>query len=74
VFRVPPSVPVMVYRLAVYDRHGACVYSGEGAGAAWDGSFNGHTQPAGVYVWYLEYENPLTNRRQMAKGTVVLVR
>jgi gliding motility-associated-like protein len=74
VFRVPPSVPVMVYRLAVYDRHGACVYSGKGSGAVWDGSFNGHAQPAGVYVWYLEYEDPLTNRREMAKGTVVLVR
>ena len=47
VFRVPPSVPVMVYRLAVYDRLGACVYSGEGAGAVWDGSFNGHAAAGG---------------------------
>jgi gliding motility-associated-like protein len=74
VFRVPPSVPVVVYRLAVYDRLGACMYSGEGAGAAWDGRFNGHAQPAGVYVWMLNYENPLTRRAESAKGTVVLVR
>jgi gliding motility-associated-like protein len=74
VFRVPPSVPVAVNRLAVYDRLGACVYSGEGAGAAWDGRFDGRPQPAGVYVWELEYVNPLTGRAEMAKGTVVLVR
>ncbi len=73
-FRVPPSVPVVVYRLAVYDRLGACVYSGEGAGAAWDGSFNGRRQPAGAYVWVLEYGNPLTKKTEMAKGTVLLVR
>jgi hypothetical protein len=50
------------------------MYSGEGAGAEWDGSFNGRQQPAGVYVWVLEYGNPLTKRTEMAKGTVMLVR
>jgi gliding motility-associated-like protein len=74
VFRVPPLVPVVVYRLAVYDRLGVCVYSAAGADAAWDGRFDGRLQPAGAYVWYLEYENPLTNRKEMAKGTVMLVR
>jgi gliding motility-associated-like protein len=74
VFRVPPSIAVVVNRLAVYDRLGACMYSGEGSGAAWDGRFDGRPQPAGVYVWYLEYVNPLTNRSEMAKGAVVMVR
>jgi gliding motility-associated-like protein len=73
-FRVPPSIPVVVNRLAVYDRIGACMYSAEGSGAAWDGRLDGRMQPAGVYVWYLEYVNPLTNKTGMAKGTVVLVR
>jgi gliding motility-associated-like protein len=73
-FRVPPSVPVVVYQLAVYDRLGACMYSAEGAGAAWDGIFNGRRQPAGQYVWVLSYENPLTKKTEMAKGTVMLLR
>jgi gliding motility-associated-like protein len=73
-FRVPPSISVVVNRLAVYDRIGACMYSAEGSGAAWDGRLDGRMQPAGVYVWYLEYVNPLTNKTEMAKGTVVLVR
>ena len=74
VFRVPPSVPVTVLRLAVYDRLGACVFSAGGSAAGWDGSFNGSRQPAGQYVWMLEYVNPLTKRVEMAKGTVMLVR
>ncbi|HEV3411514.1 MAG TPA: gliding motility-associated C-terminal domain-containing protein [Puia sp.] len=74
VFRVPPTDPVVVDRLAVYDRLGVCVYSAAGAGVGWDGRFNGRAQPAGVYVWELVYENPLTRKTESQKGTVVLVR
>jgi gliding motility-associated-like protein len=74
VFRVPPSVPVVVRGLAVYSRDGLCVFSGAGAGAGWDGKFEGHPQPAGEYVWMLEWVDPLTNRGELSKGTVILVR
>jgi gliding motility-associated-like protein len=74
VFRVPPSVPVVVQRLAVYNREGALMFQAGNAAVGWDGTFNGHAQPAGVYVWELEYVDPLTKRVQMVKGTVVLVR
>jgi gliding motility-associated-like protein len=74
VFRVPPGVPVLVHLLAVYNRDGLCVYSAGGAAAGWDGKFGGHLQPAGQYVWVLDYVNPLTKRDEAAKGTVMLVR
>ena len=74
VFRVPPGIPVQVHLLAVYNRDGLCVYSAGGAAAGWDGKFGGHLQPAGQYVWVLDYVNPLTKRDEAAKGTVMLVR
>ena len=74
VFRVPPSYPVVLRRLAVYDRKGALVFSTENTGEGWDGRFNGHPQPEGVYVWWLEFVNPLTQKEEARKGTVVLVR
>jgi len=74
IFRVPPSVPVAVHLLAVYNRLGACVYSGAGAGAGWDGRFNGHLQSSGEYVWMLVYENPLTKKIETARGVVILAR
>jgi gliding motility-associated-like protein len=74
VFRVPPGVPVEVHLLSVYNREGLCVYSAGGSLAAWDGKVGGHLQPAGQYVWVLDYENPLTRENVMAKGTVILVR
>ena len=73
-FRVPPSVPVEVRLLAVYDRLGARVYSGIGTSAAWDGTFNGRVQSPGSYVWELVYVNPLTHSIETAKGIVLLVR
>ena len=74
VFRVPPSVPVIVHRLAVYNRLGAMVFYTSNTGVGWDGTFNGRPQPAGAYVWWVEYENPVTKQEEMKKGTVVLVR
>jgi gliding motility-associated-like protein len=74
VFRVPPSIPVSIRQLAVYNRQGLMVFSTSNAGVGWDGTFNGHPQPAGVYVWALVYDNPLTKRIESAKGTVMLVR
>lgn len=74
VFRVPPSIPVNVRRLAVYNRQGAMVFTTANASKGWDGSLGGKMQPAGVYVWVIEYDNPLTKRVEMKKGTVVLIR
>jgi gliding motility-associated-like protein len=74
VFRVPPSYPVTLRRLAVYDRKGILVFNTENTGEGWDGNFNGHRQPAGVYVWWLEFDNPLTKHVEARRGTVVLIR
>lgn len=73
-FRVPPQVPISVMHLVVYNRLGGVVFASSNIGAGWDGTFNGHVQPSGEYVWVLEYENPLLKRMDVAKGTVLLVR
>jgi gliding motility-associated-like protein len=73
-FRVPPSVPVTIRQLAVYNRTGLLVFYTTNGGSGWDGNYNGHPQPSGVYVWYVEYNDPLTKNVEMKKGAVVLVR
>jgi gliding motility-associated-like protein len=73
-FRVPPLVPITIRQLTVYNRQGLMVFSTGNVGLGWDGTFNGHPQPAGVYVWEMVYDDPLTNRTESAKGTVMLVR
>lgn len=74
VFRVPPSIPVVIKRFAVYNRAGGLVFYTTNAGEGWDGSYRGHPQPAGVYVWLVEYDDPVTRAVGEKQGTVVLVR
>jgi hypothetical protein len=40
----------------------------------WDGRINGMLQPSGTYVYLLEYTNKDTGKKQILKGTTVLIR
>ncbi|HEX9513578.1 MAG TPA: gliding motility-associated C-terminal domain-containing protein [Puia sp.] len=73
-FRVPPSVPVSVIRFEVYNRWGGLVFTTSNSSIGWDGRSGGKPQPAGVYVWMIEYLNPLTKKPARKNGTVELVR
>ena len=73
-FRVPPLVPITIKSLSVYNRQGLLLFSTSNKGVGWDGTYSGHPQPSGVYVWEMEYDNPLTKRVEFVKGTVLLVR
>jgi gliding motility-associated-like protein len=73
-FRVPPSEPVTVIRLAVYNRWGAIVFATTNSSGGWDGTLNGQAQPTGTYVWQVEYMDLVTKKAVVKSGTVVLVR
>jgi len=73
-FRVPPVVPVKIRRLSVFNRSGAMLFSTENVGVGWDGTVDGVAQPAGTYVWEVEFDNPVTHIGERRKGAVVLVR
>jgi gliding motility-associated-like protein len=74
IFRVPPSVPVTVVRFFVYNRWGVRVFATTSSDGGWDGRWNGKPQPAGVYVWVIEYADPVIKKNVTRNGTVVLVR
>ena len=74
VFRVPPSVPVPIIDFVVYNRWGGRVFSTTSSDEGWDGTYNGKPQPAGVYVWQIEYLDLIIKKPVTKKGTVVLVR
>lgn len=74
VFRIPSALPQKISRFAIYNRWGDLVFSTSDSGAGWDGSFLGNKQPAGVYVWEVEYLDLLTGKPASAHGTVMLIR
>ena len=73
-FRIPPSLAVKIRAFAVYDRWGARVFYTTNSAAGWDGTVGGRPQPVGTYVWMIEYEDLLTGKPALARGTVILVR
>jgi gliding motility-associated-like protein len=74
VFRLPPGVGVQLIRLAVYNRNGERVFMTADPGAGWDGTVRGEKQPAGAYVWEIDYIDLLTRKQVRMNGTVMLVR
>ncbi len=57
----------------VYNRFGKAVFSTTDWTKKWDGTSNGIPQPAGTYIWILNYTNP-DHKRISLKGTTVLLR
>jgi len=57
----------------VYDRMGQLLFATNDWTKKWDGTLHEHPQPAGIYVWFLEYIDA-GGKRQLLKGTTLLVR
>jgi gliding motility-associated-like protein len=74
VFRVPPGIPVTILQMAVFNRQGERVFYTNNVSQGWDGTFNGHPQPMGTYVWFVQYNDPLTKSVAETQGTVILIR
>jgi gliding motility-associated-like protein len=74
VFRVPPGVGVRLVSMAVYNRLGEQVFRSARIDNGWDGTVGGQKQPAGVYIWAVEYVDLLTGKKIRLNGTVMLIR
>jgi gliding motility-associated-like protein len=58
----------------VFNRFGQIIFQTTDWTKKWDGKINGIDQPAGTYVWTLDYTDSSTNAPVSLKGTVVLIR
>ncbi len=58
----------------VFNRFGQLIFETQDWTKKWDGKLNGIDQPAGTYVWYLNYTDTDTHKNVSLKGTTVLIR
>jgi len=58
----------------IYNRFGQVIFETKDWKKKWDGRVNGMLQPSGTYVYLLEYTNKDTGKKQVLKGTTVLIR
>ena len=59
--------------LKVYNRWGNLVYSGQGIGAGWDGTYKNRKVDMDTYYWQMSYID-LYDKQAMMKGSVTVVR
>ncbi|MBL7749623.1 MAG: gliding motility-associated C-terminal domain-containing protein, partial [Chitinophagaceae bacterium] len=61
------------YQLQVFDRNGGIVFKSNSMSKRWNGYYNGAPQPAGVFIYLVDYRD-LQNKPHQQKGTFVLIR
>ena len=74
-FRVYPNngANILSFEMFIYNRNGRQVFHTTDIQKAWDGTYNGHAQPMGTYVYVIQL-NDAEKGLQHTKGTVTLVR
>ena len=58
----------------VFNRFGQLVFESHEWTQKWDGTLHGNREPAGTYVWMLEYTDRDTGKHVFQKGTALLIR
>ncbi len=58
----------------IYNRFGQVIFETRDWKKKWDGRINGMLQPSGTYVYLLEYTHKDTGKKQVLKGTTILIR
>lgn len=72
-FRVMHSPYLTTISLRVYNRYGGLLFVSSGQTPGWDGTFHGELQPAGTYVWEVDYAD-LEKVPKTTHGIVLLIR
>ena len=58
----------------IFNRYGQQIFQSAGNNILWDGTFKNQAQPSGLYSWSFEYTDPISNKKNIQKGTVYLLR
>jgi len=74
-FLIPLNLePGTDFLFVIYNRLGEKIFETQSIAQPWDGFYNNEKQSIGVYIWYLQYEDPDNGDIEQIKGNVTLVR
>jgi gliding motility-associated-like protein len=72
-FRARYFIQPASFHLTVFNRNGLEVFSSADPNQGWDGDYKSTRQPAGTYIYVLEFSD-ITGKQRYLRGTVVLIR
>ena len=62
------------YSGKIFNRWGQLIFESHDMTQGWNGYFQNQPQPAGTYVWVIQYQDLFTGKLISQQGTVVLIR
>lgn len=65
---------VTAFDFRIHNRWGQTLFATSNINTGWNGTWKGQLQNNDVYVWYIRYKTVLSDKEQVMKGTVLLVR
>jgi len=65
---------IKIHYFKIFNRYGQQIFETTDISKGWDGTLHGDQQPAGAYVWIVEYEHPITKKKILAQGSTLLLR
>ncbi len=68
------NVPIQKYLMQIFNRWGQEIYATQYIDNSWDGKLQGVNQEIGTYYYLIKYTNPKTNKDEVLKGDITLVR
>ncbi len=74
VFRVMGTELIEQFDLRIFDRNGMLVFQTADKGAAWNGEFKGKKMANRVYVYLLQYKENSSEKSNVLKGTITLLK
>jgi gliding motility-associated-like protein len=66
--------PLENYELNIYNRWGQKIFTSTSLQDKWDGDYKNTQQPLGVYVYFVHYKDPYTDKTISQAGNVTLLR
>jgi gliding motility-associated-like protein len=72
-FRARYFIQPSTFHLTVFNRNGLEVFSSADPNQGWDGDYKDARQPAGTYIYTIEYGD-ITHKQRQLRGTVILIR
>jgi gliding motility-associated-like protein len=62
------------FHLTIFNRWGQLIWESYDASVGWDGTYNGKEVQDGIYVWRIEFGDPLNDSKYLKFGNVNVIR
>lgn len=68
------GIDIYDFHLVVFNRYGEIVWESFDVTGSWDGNYGGNAATEGIYSWFIETRDAVTDKKYRYTGTLFLLR